>query len=248
MQRRLVAANWKMNGDSAFAREYAPELSAEIKGLDPDLGVVILPPAVLLPVLEPLLNEPVAVGAQNIAPWSSGAYTGEVSAAMIADQGGRYTLVGHSERRQYFAEDEALIARKIDQALAVGLKPILCVGETLQERDDERALAVVQNQITGALGHLDAQALSQVVVAYEPVWAIGTGRSASSDDAQEVHAHIRRVLSDLGAPAEEISIIYGGSVKPETAADLFAQPDIDGGLVGGASLKAADFAAICRSA
>lgn len=248
MQRRLVAANWKMNGDSAFARDYAAALGPELENLDSDVRVVILPPAVLLPVLEPIMTRRAALGAQNVAPWSSGAYTGEISAAMVADQQAHFTLVGHSERRQYFGEDDALIGEKVDQALAAGLQPILCVGETLEQRDGGQALAVVERQLSGALGHLNAEALGRVVVAYEPVWAIGTGRSASAEDAQEVHGHIRSSLARLGAPADEIPIIYGGSVKPDTAADLFAQPDIDGGLVGGASLKASDFAAICRSA
>jgi len=254
MDRRLIAANWKMNGSIGFARELIDGLSRELSGPDADLDnaaeVVIMPPSVLVPAVRDAVVQSgagFAIGVQNIARWASGAYTGEVSAAMAADQACRYAIVGHSERRELFAETDEVVGEKVLQALAAGLKPILCVGETLTEREAGQALTQVGNQLRKGLSAVQGSQWSQVVIAYEPVWAIGTGVSASAEDAQAVHAHIRATLSEMGAPEQDIPVIYGGSVKPETAEQLFAQPDIDGGLIGGASLDASAFAAICRA-
>ena len=252
MRRRLIAANWKLNGSGAFTGEYAGPLVPALDGLDPGVEVVIMPPAILVPALCEALNREgskrIMVGVQDVATQESGAYTGEIAASMAADQHCSFTIVGHSERRQYFGETDASANRKVLQALAAGLDPVLCVGETLEEREAGRTLNVIDRQVGQALEGVPDSDWRHVCLAYEPVWAIGTGKSATAAEAQEVHAHLRAVLAEYNRAAAEIPIIYGGSVKPETAAELFAQPDIDGGLIGGASLDPADFAAICRAA
>lgn len=210
-----------------------------------------MPPAILLPALRESLNDNggrrVMVGVQDVSAWESGAYTGDIAASMAADQHGSFAIIGHSERRQYWGETDERINAKVLQALAAGLEPILCVGETETERDAGETHNVVARQIRGALDGIPQPDWRHVCIAYEPVWAIGTGRSATAEQAQAVHAHIREVLGELDRAALEAPVIYGGSVKPETAEELFAQPDIDGGLIGGASLDASDFAAICRA-
>lgn len=259
MGRRLIAANWKMHGNREFTRRLLSELTTELTRpgacLDNDVEVAIMPPSLLLADCRRSLEKSALashgltffLGVQNLARWSEGAYTGEISAAMAADQGCRYAIIGHSERRQLMAEDDQSVREKVAQSLAAGIKPILCVGETLQERESGQAFDRVTAQLEYALADVSEAQWQQVVVAYEPVWAIGTGVSASADDAQAVHQHIRETLAALGAPAQEMAVIYGGSVKPETAKQLFAQPDIDGGLIGGAALDATSFAAICRA-
>ncbi len=249
MRRTLVAANWKMNGSKDLVQSLIGELREPLSSLDNGVGVVIIPPALYVSdVSERLAGTSLALGVQNIARWDSGAYTGEIAAAMVADAGARYTLIGHSERRQLFGETDDDVAEKVQQALNSKLTVILCVGETLEERQGGLAGQVVRNQISRGLAGVSGQGWQSVVIAYEPVWAIGTGKTATSDDAQAMHREIRSLLAELGAPADDVSLLYGGSVKPDNAAALFAQPDIDGGLIGGASLNAQDFIRICQSA
>ncbi|HZF96898.1 MAG TPA: triose-phosphate isomerase, partial [Pseudoxanthomonas sp.] len=244
MRRRIVAGNWKLHGTRDFATALVGELAVGL----PLSGVelVVLPP---LPYLGGLIQkfgvDRIAFGAQDVGANEQGAYTGEVSAAMLVDVGARYVLVGHSERRQYHAESSELAARKFAAALHAGLTPILCVGETLEQREAEQTEAVIAAQLEPVLEVAGAEAFARAVVAYEPVWAIGTGRTASPQQAQEVHAFLRGLVGAHNARiAGSLPLLYGGSVKPDNAAELFAQPDVDGGLVGGASLVAGDFLAI----
>jgi triosephosphate isomerase len=235
---RLVAGNWKMHG----SRESISALLHEILKAEAMAGAqcAVCPPfPYLAQVAERLRGTPIAWGAQNVAEHAQGAYTGEVSAAMLAEFGCRYVIVGHSERRQLYGETDAQVAAKFAAARKAGLTPILCVGETLAERDAGRTEDVVARQ-------LDAVAFSGGVLAYEPVWAIGTGRNATPEQAQEVHAFLRERLKE--EMSRSTPILYGGSVKPQNAAAIFAMPDVDGGLIGGASLVAADFLAILRAA
>jgi triosephosphate isomerase len=243
----ILAANWKMHktvGEAqAFVRAFLP--------LIPSLGdrdVVIAPPSLqLAAVAEALKGSPVAWAAQNVHPEEKGAFTGEVSSSMLADLGCAYTIVGHSERRALFGETSEFVARKAEALLAHGIRPIVCVGETLEERESERTFEVVGQQLDESLSRIPDDQADVVVVAYEPVWAIGTGRTATPEMAQEVHGFIRESLGKrFGAAGAAIRIQYGGSVKPDNAAALMAQPDIDGALVGGASLEPDSFAAIVR--
>lgn len=248
MRRKIVAANWKLNGSAGFAKSLISELKVQLSALDKDVEVVIIPPSLYVAEVKRLISDAsFTVGIQNVAQWQHGAFTGEISANMAADVGSEYVLVGHSERRQLFAESDRIVADKVQQILMSGLTVLLCVGETLSERQAGQAEEVVSRQLQAALQGLTTDTWNRVVVAYEPVWAIGTGKTATAEDAQAMHAHMRRVLGSLGAPASEISLLYGGSVKPDNARELFQQHDIDGGLVGGASLVAADFASICRA-
>lgn len=239
---RLVAGNWKMNGGLAANRDLLDGLMAV-----PGVEMAVCVP---YPYLAQLLERPagVALGAQDVSEFEAGAYTGEVSAGMLAEFGCRYVIVGHSERRALFGEDDAVVGRKAHAALAHGLVPIVCVGETLAERDEDRVMAVIGRQLAAVVDVLGVAAMAQVVVAYEPVWAIGTGRSASVEQVGEVHAAIRAWLAGRGVAAAAVRLLYGGSMKADNAAALFAVPDVDGGLVGGASLVAADFMAISRAA
>ncbi len=250
MRQPMVAGNWKMNGSRDFTHTLVSDLLAG--GVSSCAAkVVICPPFPYLGVASDGLdgNGEVALGGQNLDVHESGAYTGEVSGAMLADMGCEYVIVGHSERRALYGEDNARVADKVRAARAAGLVPILCVGETLAEREADRTEAVVGAQLDAVIEALGVEAFDGTVVAYEPVWAIGTGRTASGEQAQAVHAFIRGRLSRHdGEVASAIRILYGGSVKPDNAAALFAEPDIDGGLIGGASLKAADFLAICNAA
>lgn len=248
MRRKIVAGNWKLHG----TREFATTLVTDIANGAPEQGVelVILPP---LPYLGELADDfadtAVAFGAQDVSSNEKGAYTGEVSASMLHEVGARYGLVGHSERRQYHHESSELVARKFAAALHAGLVPVLCVGETLEQREAGQTEVAIASQLAPVLALVGGQGFENAVVAYEPVWAIGTGRTASKEQAQQVHAFIRGEVAKVDARiADSLTILYGGSVKPDNAAELFAQPDVDGGLVGGASLVAADFLAIAQAA
>lgn len=246
----FVAGNWKMNTDLVTARSLAREV-VEAVGDPGEVTVVVCPPFVSLhDVSEVVRNTPVDLGAQNIHEAESGAYTGEVSASMLRSVGCRYTIIGHSERRQYFAETDETVNKKIKQAHAHELRPILCVGETLDERKSDRATEVVGRQLDGALADITLRDPEHLILAYEPVWAIGTGETASPEQAQEMHAFIRQQLEARfdAQTARAIEILYGGSVKPNNAAELFEKEDVDGGLIGGASLAADDFAAIVQAA
>jgi triosephosphate isomerase len=234
MRERLVAGNWKMHG----SRESNRALLDAIVAADVACAVCVPFPYLAL-VAERLRGTRVAWGAQTLSEHAQGAFTGEVSAAMLGEFGCRYVLVGHSERRHLFGETDAQVAAKFAAARAAGITPILCVGETLQERESGRTQEVVARQIDAVLAR---GGIGDAVVAYEPVWAIGTGRTATPEQAQEVHAFLRRQLS------AQTRLLYGGSVKPDNAAAIFAMPDVDGGLIGGASLVAKDFIAICRAA
>lgn len=247
MRRRLVIGNWKMNG----SRVATAELVAALRQLSPPpaVAVVVCPPFVYLSQAESQLRGgAIALGAQDVCAEAQGAHTGEISAAMLLDVGCRYAIVGHSERRALYGENDALVARKARAALAQNLVPVICVGESLAQRDGGETLAVIAAQMDAVLAELEPAALAGVVWAYEPVWAIGTGRTATPQQAQEVHASMRRRLQAVNNAAAQASILYGGSVKADNAAQLFAQPDVDGGLIGGASLNAEEFCAICRAA
>ena len=249
MRRPLVAGNWKMHGSRA---ENAGLVRTLLDLLKPEARaeVLLCPPFVYLwEVGRQLKDSDVALGAQSICAEAQGAFTGEVSGAMLRDVGCRYVLVGHSERRQLYGESDALVARKFMAAQSAGLLPVLCVGETLEEREAGRTGEVVSRQVDAVLAVSGVAALERAVIAYEPVWAIGTGRTASPAQAQEVHAMIRAQVAALdGTIAASVRILYGGSVKASNARELFAMADIDGGLVGGASLKADEFAQICAAA
>ncbi|MCL2590003.1 MAG: triose-phosphate isomerase [Betaproteobacteria bacterium] len=242
MPQKLVVGNWKLNGSLA-ANEALLKACEALAGAD----IAVCVPFPYLAQAASLLNG-MALGAQTVSEFKSGAYTGEVSAEMLAEMGCRYVIVGHSERRTLFGEDDDMVGRKAAAALRAGLVPIVCVGESLGERDSGRVMEVVGSQLGAVWESIGAQGLSRAVIAYEPVWAIGTGRTASAEEAQEVHASIRRWLAKYDVPAAEIRILYGGSVKADNAAALFAMPDVGGGLIGGASLAAGDFMAICRAA
>ncbi len=252
MRRRVVIGNWKMHG----SRESISELLATIDSscLDPAIEIAVCPTSLhIAEVVEQLSksskNSRIAVGAQNVCDAESGAFTGEVSAQMLAEFGVRYVLVGHSERRELYGESDQLVAAKTAATISSGLTPVVCVGETLAQRQEGKTEFVVLRQLNAVVQQIGIEGIEKCIVAYEPVWAIGTGETASPAQAQEVHAALRNRLQQLDAAlAETTPILYGGSVKASNAADLFAQPDIDGGLVGGASLKAEEFNAICASA
>ena len=248
MRRRIVAGNWKLHGDRAFACA----LVEEIAKVAPVAGVerVVLPPLPYLgELVEHFSERGVSFGAQDVSVNEKGAYTGEVSAAMLLDVGAKYGLVGHSERRQYHGESSELVAQKFFAAKRAGLVPILCVGESLRERESGQTEWRIEQQLEPVFALGGPEALEGAVVAYEPVWAIGTGRTASPEQAQAVHAFIRgEVASRSATIAGLLPILYGGSVKPDNAKALFSQPDVDGGLVGGASLVARDFLAIADAA
>jgi triosephosphate isomerase (TIM) len=245
MRRKLVVGNWKMNGNRAANAELLKALKAD--GPWAAEVAVCAPSPYLGEVGAVLQGTAIGWGAQDCSAFESGAYTGEVSAAMLAEFGCRYVLVGHSERRAMHRETDAEVAEKAKAALAHGITPIVCVGETLAEREAGQTDAVVKRQLS-AVVHALAHCIAQVVVAYEPVWAIGTGKTASPEQAQAVHAVLRAQLKAATERAGDMKILYGGSVKADNAVSLFAEADIDGGLIGGASLKAGDFAAICRAA
>jgi triosephosphate isomerase len=244
MREKLVVGNWKMNGGLAANAALLGDLVAGWAGAPGRQVAVCVPYPYLVQAQAALQATPIAWGAQDVSEHASGAYTGEVSAGMLAEFGCRYAIVGHSERRQFFGDTDAIVAAKAKAALGAGLTPIVCVGELLSEREAGTTDAVVLRQLDAVLAALGADA-TRIVVAYEPVWAIGTGRTATPDQAQAVHATLRARLTKAGAG--DIALLYGGSVKADNAVALFGRPDIDGGLIGGASLKAADFLGIARA-
>ena len=249
MRQKLVAGNWKMFGSLKSNLSLLQDVAAGVSGLRGTSVAVCVPFPYLAQAQSVLTGTAVSWGAQNLNEQVQGAFTGEVSASMLQDFACRYVLVGHSERRAIYGELDTLVAEKFAAALASGLSPILCVGETLAQREAGKTVEVVAAQIDAVLKRVGVAAFSGAVVAYEPVWAIGTGRTASAEQAQEVHAAIRAQIAAADAQvAEGLQILYGGSVKPGNAEELFAMADIDGGLIGGASLVAADFLAICRAA
>jgi triosephosphate isomerase len=249
MRRLLVAGNWKMNGSKEQAEQLVTALVQGFEGSG-QVDMALCPPAVYLDQIARLLEgSEIGLGSQNSSEFESGAYTGEIAPTMLLDMGCRYAILGHSERRTIYGEADGQVAAKFEAAKSAGLVPILCVGETLDQREAGETLAVVAAQVGAVLNRLGSEAFDNAVIAYEPVWAIGTGKTATPDQAQEVHAAIRSQVANANAAiAEKVQILYGGSVNAGNAATLFSMPDIDGGLVGGASLKAEDFLAICRSA
>ena len=247
MRKQIVACNWKMNGSNELLNSFVPALAEEAKQSQAE--ILVCPPALFLGDMRRLAGEYLLVGAQNCHEAVSGAFTGEISADMLADMQLSHVLVGHSERRAIYGETDALIAAKTKAALNAGLTAVLCVGETLEEREAGRTLDVVLGQVSAVVELLTLADWANLVVAYEPVWAIGTGKTASSEQAQDVHQAIRAALAEYSPEhADAMRILYGGSVKADNAAELFACPDIDGGLVGGASLNSDEFISICRSA
>jgi len=249
MRKKLIAGNWKMHGTLASVSALSHVLLQSVSSTG-DTSLVVFPTSIhLQSVSEILKDSPIAFGAQNFYPEDSGAFTGEISAPMIHELGCRYVLVGHSERRQLFGESDNLIAKKFLAAQTAGLTPILCVGETREERETEQTEQIIRDQLAFVLAEVGLAAFENCVIAYEPVWAIGTGLTATPDQAQAVHLFIRHWLSRHNERiAQKVQILYGGSVKSVNAGSLFAMPDIDGALVGGASLLAEEFLAICKAA
>ncbi len=252
MRKNIVAGNWKMNMDIGngiqLFNEIQQLLKEEVKG---DQEVIICPPYIHLSSLSQLLDSSnnLSIGAQNCYQADSGAFTGEVSASIIASAGAAYVIIGHSERRLYFSESNSLLAQKLDTVLKNGLTPIFCIGETLEQRNTETYFEVIKEQLTETSFHLQGAEYRKMVLAYEPVWAIGTGLTASPEQAQEIHSFIRNLLADKYDQdlANNMTILYGGSCNPKNASELFAKVDIDGGLIGGASLKARDFVDIIKA-
>ena len=250
MRKNIVAGNWKMNTTVPEGVELAKAVLEASAKVPAEVGLVIATPFThLCPVAAVVAGTRVELSAENCADKEKGAYTGEVSAAMIKSAGCQYTILGHSERRQYYGETDEKLVEKTKLALANGLKVILCVGENLEEREAGKHFAVVEAQTKNVLSQFTAEDMASIVIAYEPVWAIGTGLTATSEQAEEIHAFIRKLIADKFGKqiAEDCTILYGGSCKPSNAKELFACPDIDGGLIGGAALKAADFIAIAQS-
>lgn len=254
MRRPLVAGNWKMNLSLAEARDLIAGIRNGLTALGQTAEAVetaVCPPTIyLFPLAQALEGSGIRLGAQDLYYEPKGAFTGEVSAAMVAETGARYAILGHSERRHVIGhlEDDQMVHRKVRAALGAGLTPILCVGETLAEREAGQTLDVLTFQLTAALVGVALESPERLVIAYEPVWAIGTGRNATPQQAQEAHAHLRGRLRELaGTVADAIRILYGGSVKPDNAGSLMSQPDVDGGLIGGASLKTDSFLGIIRA-
>lgn len=248
MRQTLVAGNWKLNGSIESSGALLEAIKAGMDGVE-NAEVAVCPPYVYLPQVQAALaGTSIAMGAQDVCDQDKGAYTGEVSAPMLAEFGCRYVIVGHSERRSLYGDTDELVAGKFAAALRSGLTPVLCVGELLEERENGTTEDVVARQVDAVVAHNGVEALSRCVVAYEPVWAIGTGKTATPDQAQAVHAFIRqRVAQQDSAVADQLRILYGGSVKGANAAELFSMADIDGGLIGGASLDAEDFLKICKA-
>ena len=247
MRKNIVAGNWKMNTTVPEGIELAKAVVARSAEVPAEVKLIVATPFThLYPVAEVVKGTVVGLSAENCADHAKGAYTGEVSADMLVSAGCEYTILGHSERRQYYGETDEKLVEKTKLALGAGLKVILCVGENLDEREAGKHFDVCEAQIKNVLYNFTAEDMKSIIVAYEPVWAIGTGKTATSEQAEEIHAFIRKVVADkFGAQvADDLTILYGGSCKPSNAKELFTQPDIDGGLIGGASLKADDFIAI----
>lgn len=250
MRTKIVAGNWKMNKTLAEGIALVKDLQEALEGKNPLCKVIVASPFIHLSPLATILSDsPIAVGAQNCSDQESGAYTGEISASMLQSIGVEYVIIGHSERRAYYHEDGALLAKKVKIALAHGLIPIFCVGELLEDRDKEQHFSVVEEQLKASVLSLSTEEFKRIVVAYEPVWAIGTGRTATSQQAQDMHAHIRRTIADKYGQevADNCSILYGGSCNSSNAKELFSNPDVDGGLIGGASLEVAKFLPIIEA-
>jgi len=251
MRRNIVAGNWKMNKLFPEADDLVNAIAEELRNYDTsDVDVIVCPPFPYLELVSDVSEDgDFFTGAQNVSKFENGAYTGEVSATMLKSLGVDYCIVGHSERRKYFKETNQDIAQKIDRLLNEDISPIMCVGESLDEREANRYLQVIQTQIEEGMFHLDGDQVKRCIIAYEPVWAIGTGLSATKEQAQEVHAFIRKLIEDKYGDevAQEVSILYGGSCNTKNAKELFAMKDIDGGLIGGASLKSKDFIEIACS-
>jgi triosephosphate isomerase len=247
MAKKIVAGNWKMNKNLQEGIELAQGLNEALAADKPNCDVVICTPFIhLAKVSEIIDHNVIGLGAENCADKASGAYTGEVSAEMVKSTGAEYVILGHSERREYYNETPEILKEKVELALANGLKVIFCIGESLAQREANEQNAVVKAELEGSVFHLTPEQFKNIVIAYEPIWAIGTGKTASAEQAEEIHAYIRSVVAEkYGAQvAAETSILYGGSCKASNAPELFAKPDIDGGLIGGASLKVADFKGI----
>ncbi len=246
MRKKIVAGNWKMNTTLQEGVKLAEEVNEALKHAEVECDVVICVPFTHLAPVNEVIDSKLGLGAENCADHKSGAYTGEVSASMVASTGATYVILGHSERRQYYGETAETLKEKVALALDNNLTPIFCIGEVLEQRENGSYLDVVKSQIEDALFGLSAAEFSKLVLAYEPVWAIGTGKTATDDQAQEMHAHIRSVIAGKYGKeiADNTSILYGGSCKPSNARALFAKPDVDGGLIGGASLDAESFMGI----
>ena len=249
MRTKIVAGNWKMNKLPSEAAALIDGIKDQVKDVQ-GVEVVVCPPFTdLKDAAAAVKGSNVALGAQNVAWAESGAFTGEISAGMLKDLGVEYVIIGHSERRQYFGETDDTVNKRLKTALKAGLKPIVCVGEKLEEREAGQMPAVIEKQVKQGFADLSPEELAKIVIAYEPVWAIGTGKTATPKEAQEVHALIRKLLAEIANAevAASVRIQYGGSMKPENAKELMDQPDIDGGLIGGAALKADSFAAIVKA-
>ncbi|MBR1668330.1 MAG: triose-phosphate isomerase [Bacteroidaceae bacterium] len=247
MAKKIVAGNWKMNKNLQEGIELAKGLNEALAADKPNCDVIICTPFIhLAKVSEIIDHKVIGLGAENCADKASGAYTGEVSAEMVKSTGAEYVILGHSERREYYNETPEILKEKVELALANGLKVIFCIGESLAQREANEQNAVVKAELEGSVFHLSEDQFKNIVIAYEPIWAIGTGKTATADQAEEIHAYIRSVIAEkYGAQvAADTSILYGGSCKASNAPELFAKPDIDGGLIGGASLKVADFKGI----
>lgn len=249
MRKTLIAGNWKMNTNRADAVALAKGVAEGAAGVD-GVDLLVCPPAVYLSAVgEALAGSPVALGAQNMCDQDNGAFTGETSGAMLTDLGAEYVILGHSERRTIYGETDADVCKKTHKALADGLAPIVCVGELLEEREAGKTAEVIKTQFDGSLDGVTEAQITSIVIAYEPVWAIGTGKVATPEQAEEVHADLRRLLAEryTAEIAESVRILYGGSMKPGNAPELLAKPNVDGGLIGGASLKAEDFLGIAKA-
>ena len=249
MRKNIVAGNWKMNTTLQEGVKLAEEVNAAVNAADAKCDVIICVPFTHLAPINGVISGKLGLGAENCADHKSGAYTGEVSAPMVASTGAKYVILGHSERRQYYGENAEILRAKVALALENGLTPIFCIGEVLSEREAGKHFDVVKSQIEDGLFNLSPEDFSKLILAYEPVWAIGTGKTATADQAEEIHAFIRSVIAGKYGQevADNTSILYGGSCKPTNAAELFAKPDVDGGLIGGASLKCADFMGIVNA-
>lgn len=251
MRRNIVAGNWKSNETFNQADDLINDIAEGLRAFDStDVDVIVCPPFPYLELVQDAAEDvEFFVGAQNVSKFDNGAYTGEVSAQMLQSMNIDYCIVGHSERRKYFSETNQDIAEKVNKLLAVNITPIVCVGEALEDREAGKHFDLIREQVSQSLFHLSAEAITNVIIAYEPVWAIGTGKTATKEQAQEIHAFIRNMLAEKYSDdtAQEVSILYGGSCNAKNAKDLFAQQDVDGGLIGGASLKAADFIEIASS-
>ena len=245
MRKKIVAGNWKMNKNLQEGVALAKELTEVVK--NPNCGVIICTPFIhLASVAEIVKDSAIELGAENCADKEKGAYTGEVSAEMVKSTGAQWVILGHSERREYYNETPEILKEKVQLALANGLKVLFCIGETLEERDANKQNQVVKAELAGSVFNLSAEEWKNIVIAYEPIWAIGTGKTATAEQAEEIHAYIRSCVAEVYGQevADDTTILYGGSCKASNAPELFAKPDIDGGLIGGASLKAADFKGI----